>query len=52
MDLIESINALRDKGIKVEVSFEKNSILKFIIWGALAAVLAGTLTSVFKKFIG
>jgi hypothetical protein len=51
MNLLEAVNNLTDKGIKVQIAFEEASIQKLLLWGVLAAVIAGVITAFVKKAI-
>lgn len=52
MNLLEAVSNLTEKGIKVQIAFDEPSIQKFLLWGVLAAVVAGALTAFVKKSIG
>ena len=47
--LPDLINKLVTDGVKVEVAFEEKTIFKFLLWGALAAIVAGVVTALLKK---
>jgi hypothetical protein len=51
MNLLEAVNNLTEKGIKVEIAFDEASIQKLLLWGVLAAVVAGAITAFIKKSI-
>lgn len=47
--LPEVLNKLVTDGVKVDVSFDDKTIVKFLLWGALAAIVAGVVTALLKK---
>ena len=53
MGLLDVLNKLSTDGIRVEVAFEKETILRFMLFGCAAAILAGVATALIrKKFVG
>jgi hypothetical protein len=51
MEIISAINNLADRGVRVEIAFEETSIKKFLLWGVLAAIVAGVFLAIIKKLI-
>lgn len=49
MTLIDAIDKLADKGIRVEIALEEESTKKFLLWGGFAAIVAGVLLAIIKK---
>ncbi|MCB0534431.1 MAG: hypothetical protein KDD14_19680 [Saprospiraceae bacterium] len=49
MGLLDALDKLSKDGVRVEVAFEQNTILQFLLFGCLAAVIAGTLTALIRK---
>lgn len=47
----EALHKLANDGVKVEVAFEEKTILKFLLWGCLAAIVAGVITQLLKKAV-
>ena len=52
MNVIDAINNLTERGVAVKISFDEASIQKFLLWGVLAALVAGALGAFVKKAIG
>jgi hypothetical protein len=49
MNLLDGINNLAEKGIKIEISFEEKTIQRFLLWGIVAAVVSGVILAIIKK---
>ena len=47
----DALQKLAVDGVKVEVAFEEKTILKFLLWGCLAAIIAGVVTQLLKKAV-
>ncbi|MEZ4941828.1 MAG: hypothetical protein R3D58_13190 [Saprospiraceae bacterium] len=52
MGLIDVLDKLSKDGIRVEVALEKDTILRFMFFGCLAAIVAGIITSLIRKQVG
>ena len=48
LDVLEKLSA---DGIRVEVAFEDRTILRLLLFGCLAAVVAGVVTALIRKKI-
>ena len=51
MGLIDVLNKLSSDGIRVEVAFEERTILRLLLYGCLAAVVAGVAAALIRKKI-
>lgn len=51
MDLLEVLDKLSTDGVRVEIAFDDKSIQRFLLWGVLAAIVAGTIVTLIKKSI-
>ena len=49
MNLLEAINNLTERGVKIEIAFDEASIQKFLIWGVVAAVISAVVTTLIRK---
>jgi hypothetical protein len=51
VNIYEAVENLTTRGIKVNIAFDESSIQKFLLWGVLAAVVAGSITAIIRKQI-
>lgn len=51
MNFTDVLDNLATKGIRVEVAFEDRTILRFMAYGLVAAVIAGVVTALIRKSI-
>lgn len=52
MGLLDVLDKLSTDGVRVEVAFEKDTILRFLLFGCLAAIVAGTINALIRKQMG
>jgi len=52
MDFTSILDKISKNGVKVVVAFDEASIQKFLLWGVLAAIVAGVANALLKKAIG
>lgn len=51
MNFTDVLDNLATKGIRVEVAFDDKTILRFMAYGLVAAIVAGVVTAFIKKTI-
>ncbi len=51
MTLIDALNKLSQDGLKVNVAFDVKTIQQFMLWGALAAIVAATISAIVASFL-
>jgi|GEM_PF-5729707 len=51
MTLIDALNKLSQDGLKVNVAFDVKTIQQFMLWGALAAIVAATISAIVATFL-
>jgi len=49
MGVLDVLEKLSTDGIRVEVAFENRTILQLLLYGCLAAVVAGVATALIRK---
>ncbi len=52
MGLLDILNKLSTDGVRVEVAFEKDTIIRFLLWGCLAAIVSGIALTLIRKKLG
>ncbi|MBK8968635.1 MAG: hypothetical protein R3D58_07025 [Saprospiraceae bacterium] len=52
MGLTDILEKLSNDGVRVEVAFEKDTIIRFMLFGCLAAIVAAIVTALIRKQIG
>jgi len=51
MGLLDVLNKVSTDGVRVEVSFDDRTILRFMFYGCIAAIVAGIVTTLIRKYI-
>ena len=51
MGLLDVLEKLSTDGIRVEVAFDDRTILRLILYGCLAAIVAGIATALIRKYL-
>lgn len=51
MGLLDVLEKLSTDGIRVEVAFDDRTILRLMLYGCLAAIVAGIATALIRKYL-
>lgn len=49
MNLLDLVNQLTEKGVRVEVAFDQKTILQFMAWGVAAAIVSSLVIAFMRK---
>ncbi len=52
MGLLDVLDKLSTDGVRVEVAFDRDTILRFMLFGCAAAIVAGFATTLIRKKLG
>lgn len=51
MGVLDVLNKISTDGVRVEVAFDDRTILRFMMYGCIAAIVAGIATTLIRKAI-
>ncbi len=51
MGLIDVLDKLSTDGVRVQVAFDDRTIIRFLLFGCAAAIVAGALTTLIRKHL-